>query len=163
MTSIAHELVEAAVDRLPVDALTPARKVALAQFAISGFPTVKDEDWKYTNLSAAIELSNACLATASGSESKASWTAEAKRAIDDVLENLDANWIIIANGITALETLANAESLEAEGIHISRLSSGRADSEIISDDSLTSFNAALLQDGLQVRIRPSAYESALTR
>lgn len=159
MTSIAHELVEAAVDRLPVDALTPARKVALAQFAISGFPTVKDEDWKYTNLSAAIELSNACLATASGSESKASWTAEAKRAIDDVLENLDANWIIIANGITALETLANAESLEAEGIHISRLSSGRADSEIISDDPLTSFNAALLQDGLQVRIRPSAYES----
>ena len=159
MTAIAQNLVEAAVDRLPVDALTPVRKAALAQFAKSGFPTVKDEDWKYTNLGAAVELSNACLSNASESVPKAKWTAEAKRAVDQILESIDASWIIIANGTTALETLANAESLESQGIHISRLGSGRSSSAIISNDAMTSFNAALLQDGLQVRIRPSAYES----
>jgi Fe-S cluster assembly protein SufD len=159
MTAIAHELVEAAVDRLPVDALTPARKAALAQFVTSGFPSIKDEDWKYTNLAAAVELSNACLSDESGSESRASWTTDAKQAIDDVVEGIDANWIIIANGVTALETISNAAALESQGIYIAKLSSGSAGSAIISDDPLTSFNAALLQDGLQVRIRASAYES----
>lgn len=159
MTAIVHELVEAAVDRLPVDALTPARKAALAQFVTTGFPSIKDEDWKYTNLAAAVELSNAFLADDSESESKAGWTTEAKQAIDDVVEGIDANWIIIANGVTALETIANAAALESQGIYIAKLSSGRAGSAIISNDAMTSFNAALLQDGLQVRIRASAYES----
>jgi len=159
MTAIVHELVEAAVDRLPVDALTPARKAALAQFVTSGFPSIKDEDWKYTNLAAAVEVSNAFLSDDSESESKAGWTTEAKQAIDDVVEGIDANWIIIANGVTALETIANAAALEPQGIYIAKLSSGRAGSAIISDDPMTSFNTALLQDGLQVRIRASAYES----
>lgn len=159
MTAIVHELVEAAVDRLPVDALTPARKAALAQFVTSGFPSIKDEDWKYTNLAAAVEVSNAFLSDDSESESKAGWTTEAKQAIDDVVEGIDANWIIIANGVTALETIANAAALEPQGIYIAKLSSGRAGSAIISNDPMTSFNTALLQDGLQVRIRASAYES----
>jgi Fe-S cluster assembly protein SufD len=159
MTFILHELVESAVDRLPVDALTPARKAALAQFVTSGFPTVKDEDWKYTNLSAAVDLSNACLSETARSRPRAGWTAEAKRAIDDILENIDASWIIIANGITAIETLANVASLESQGIYVSKLSSGRGSSAVISDDPLTSFNAALLQDGLRIRVRPSAYQS----
>ncbi len=159
MTAIVHELVEAAVNRLPVDALTPARKAALAQFVTSGFPSIKDEDWKYTNLAAAVEVSNAFLSDDSESESKAGWTTEAKQAIDDVVEGIDANWIIIANGVTALETIANAAALEPQGIYIAKLSSGRAGSAIISDDPMTSFNTALLQDGLQVRIRASAYES----
>lgn len=158
MTTINHELVEAAVDRLPVDALTPTRKAALAQFVTSGFPTVKDEDWKYTNLGAAAELSNQCLSEAFRSPPKAGWSAEAKRAIDDVLDNIEASWIIIANGITAIETLANAASLESQGIYLSRLAGGRDSSAIISNDPLTSFNAALLRDGLRVRIRPSAYQ-----
>lgn len=159
MTAIVHELVEAAVNRLPVDALTPARKAALAQFVTSGFPSIKDEDWKYTNLAAAVKVSNAFLSDDSESESKAGWTTEAKQAIDDVVEGIDANWIIIANGVTALETIANAAALEPQGIYIAKLSSGRAGSAIISDDPMTSFNTALLQDGLQVRIRASAYES----
>ncbi len=158
MTAIAQHLVEAAVDRLPVDALTPVRKAALAHFAKSGFPTVKDEDWKYTNLGAAVELSNTWLADDPAAVPQASWTAEAKRAVDEILESIDASWIIVANGIIALETLAKAESLESQGIHISKLSNGRANAAIISDDPMTSFNAALLQDGLRVGIRPSAYQ-----
>ena len=159
MTAIAHELVEAAVDRIPVDAMTSVRKAALAQFAKSGFPTVKDEDWKYTNLGAVAEFSNACLSDNSAATPKTNWTAEAKHAVDEILESIDANWIIVANGITARETLSNAEALEAQGIHISRLSSGRCNSEISSDEPMTSFNAALLQDGLRIGIRASAYDA----
>ena len=159
MTAIDQVLVEAAVNRLPVDALTPVRKAALANFAKSGFPTVKDEDWKYTNLRAAIDLSNTWLAGKSAQVPKSSWTAEAKRVVDEILDSIDANWIIVANGITALETIAKAESLETQGIQISKLSNGRANSAIISDDPMTSFNAALLQDGLRVGIRPSAYQA----
>jgi len=159
MTAIAHELVQAAVDRLPVDALTPVRTAALAQFAELGFPTAGDEDWKYTNLDAAVELSNAVLSDTSPPESRPGWTAEAKRAVDEVIESIDANWIIIANGVIALETISKAQALEAQGIHISKLSTGTANSAIISDDSMTSFNAALLQDGLKFGIRASAYDT----
>jgi len=159
MTVISHELLEAASNQLPQDALTPIRKAALSQFAKTGFPTTKDEDWKYTNLGAAIELSNRALADESASVAQPTWTADAKRAIDEILENIDANWIIVANGVTALETLSKAEFLESRGVHIWKLSSGRGDSAIISDDPMTSFNAALLRDGLRVSIRPSAYEA----
>ena len=159
MTIIAHELVEAAVDRLPVDALTPVRKAALARFADTGFPTIKDEDWKYTNLSAVAELSNATLSNSSEPARKAKWSADAKHAVDEIVESIDANWIIVANGVTALETLSRAESLESQGIHVSKLSNGRANDSIISDDPMTSFNAALLKDGLRIRIRASAYEA----
>jgi len=158
MTTIAQDLVEAAVNRLPVDALTPVRKAALARFAQSGFPTVKHEDWKYTNLDSAIELSNTWLANSSAVPPRASWTADAKQAVDEILEGIDASWIIFANGTVALETLAKAESLESQGIHMSKLSNGRSNAAIISDDPMTSFNAALLQDGLHVAIRPSAYQ-----
>ena len=159
MTVIAQELLEAVVNRLPEDSLTPVRKAALAQFEKTGFPTVKNEDWKYTNLAAVAELSNACLSSASESVPHAEWTGAAKRAVDEILESIDANWIIVANGIIALETLAKAESLEPQGIHISKLSSDRSNSAIISDDPMTSFNAALLIDGLRVGIRPSAYDA----
>ena len=159
MNTIAHKHLDAAVNRLPVDALTPVRDAALAQFAKSGFPTVQDEDWKYTNLGAVVELSNACLASASGSTPKVNWNTEAKQAVDEILERIDANWIVVANGIVARETLAKAVSLESQGIHISKLSNGRANEAIISNDAMTSLNAALLQDGLRIGIRSSAYDA----
>ena len=159
MSVIAQELLEAVVNRLPEDSLTPVRQAALAEFAKTGFPTTRNEDWKYTNLAAVVELSNAYLANASAFVPHAEWTGAAKRVVDEILESIDASWIIVANGIIALETLAKAESLESQGIHISKLSNGRANLAIISDDPMTSFNAALLLDGLQVGIRSGAYDA----
>jgi len=159
MSVIAQELLEAVVNRLPEDSLTPVRQAALAKFAKTGFPTTRNEDWKYTNLAAVVELSNAYLANASAFVPHAEWTGAAKRVVDEILESIDASWIIVANGIIALETLAKAESLESQGIHISKLSNGRANLAIISDDPMTSFNAALLLDGLQVGIRSGAYDA----
>jgi len=156
MTSVTHELLEAAVSRFPQDALTPVRQAALAQFAKSGFPTIRQEDWKYTNLGAVVDLSNAWLANVSAAAPQRNWTAAARRAVDEILESIDASWIVIGNGITALETLSEVEALRNQGIDISKLSTDGDTAAIVSDDQMTRFNAALLQDGLRVRIHPSA-------
>jgi Fe-S cluster assembly protein SufD len=158
VTAIAQELFEAAVENRPVDALTPVRKGALEIFARSGLPTTKDEDWKYTNLSAAIDLSNDVLASEIAPLRHANWTSGAKHIVDQVLEGIAANWIIIANGLAVHETIARSNTLESQGIRISKLSNGRSNEAILNDDPITSFNAALLQDGLHVSIRPTAYE-----
>ena len=52
------EGVRDAVRQMPEDALTPVREAALAHLDEHGLPTVRDEDWKYTDLSPAIDISN---------------------------------------------------------------------------------------------------------
>ena len=159
MTAIAHELLEAAVSRLPEDALTPARKAALAQFATSGFPTVRDEDWKYTNLRHAVELSNAWLGNEIVASPESNLTAAAEQAVKVITESIDAYWIVIANGIATVDAMLGANDLQSNGISITKLSQNGDVEAIITNDPMTSFNAALLQDGLRVKVGPSANPS----
>ncbi|MFQ5982418.1 MAG: Fe-S cluster assembly protein SufD [Woeseiaceae bacterium] len=148
MTIITHELLQAAVDRLPEDALTPARKAALAQFEKTGFPTTKHEDWKYTNLSRAAEISNTWLGGESLLASDAALSAEAKRAAEEIRKDIDASWVVVANGIAEIDGLA--------AVDITRLSIDAEATAIVADDHMTSFNAALLRDGLRVTVHASA-------
>jgi len=159
MIAIAHELLEAAVNRLPEDALTPAREAALAHFATSGFPTVRDEDWKYTNLRHAVELSNAWLGKEIVASPESNLTAAAGQAVKVITESIDAYWIVIANGIATVDAMPGANDLQSDGISITKLSQNGDVEAIIANDAMTSFNAALLQDGLRVRIHPSAKPS----
>ena len=159
MIAIAHELLEAAVNRLPEDALTPAREAALAHFATSGFPTVRDEDWKYTNLRHAVELSNAWLGKEIVASPESNLTAAAEQAVKVITESIDAYWIVIANGIAAVDAMPGANDLQSDGISITKLSQNGDVEAIIANDAMTSFNAALLQDGLRVRVHPSAKPS----
>lgn len=156
MIAIAHELLEAAVARMPEDALTPARKAALAHFATSGFPAVRDEDWKYTNLRHAVELSNAWLGNEVVASRESNMTAAAEQAVKAITESIDAYWIIVANGIATVDAMPDANDLQSNGISITKLSQNGNVAAMIADDPMTSFNAALLQDGLQVRVHPSA-------
>jgi Fe-S cluster assembly protein SufD len=159
MIAIAHELLEAAVNRLPEDALTPAREAALAHFATSGFPTVRDEDWKYTNLRHAVELSNAWLGKEVVASPESNLTAAAEQAVKVITESIDAYWIVIANGIATVDAMPGANDLQSDGISITKLSQNGDVEAIIANDAMTSFNAALLQDGLRVRVHPSAKPS----
>jgi Fe-S cluster assembly protein SufD len=159
MIAIAQELLEAAVNRLPEDALTPAREAALAHFATSGFPTVRDEDWKYTNLRHAVELSNAWLGKEIVASPESNLTAAAEQAVKVITESIDAYWIVIANGIAAVDAMPGANDLQSDGISITKLSQNGDVEAIIANDAMTSFNAALLQDGLRVRVHPSAKPS----
>jgi len=155
MTVISHELLEAAVNRMPEDALTSARKAALAQFSKSSFPTIRDENWKYTNLSRAVELSNTWLENGGVSSFETKLTAATEQAIKKITESVDAHWIVIANGNATCDTLSGAKPLKSYGIDITKLSNNKMNSAIITDDQMTSFNVALLQDGLRVKVYPS--------
>ncbi len=159
MTAIVHELLEAAVNRMPEDALTPARKAALVQFATAGFPTIRDEDWKYTNLRHAVELSNAWLGKEIVASPESNLTAAAKQAVKVITESIDAYWIVVANGIATVDTMPGANDLQSNGISIMKLSQNGNATAIIANDPMTSFNAALLQNGLRVRVHPSANPS----
>ncbi len=159
MIAIAHELLEAAVRRMPEDALTPARKAALVHFATTGFPTVRDEDWKYTNLRHAVELTNTWLGNDIVASPESNLTAAAEQAVKVITESIDAYWIVVANGIATVDTMPGANDLQSNGISITKLSQNGTGAAIIANDPMTSFNAALLQDGLRVKIQPSANPS----
>ncbi len=153
--SLQQDLLESAVTALPPDELSAVREAAVARFAVNGFPTTKHEDWKYTNLSAAAALSNAWL-----QDKPAQNEAQAVAIGTEIPEQIDAHWITIVNGIVDPDSLSTFASLTDNGITISRLAEGVAEGSIAVDDPMSAFNAALLQDGLQITV---ADDSALDK
>jgi len=153
--SLQQDLLESAVTALPPDELSAVREAAVARFAVNGFPTTKHEDWKYTNLSAAAALSNAWL-----QDKPAQNEAQAVAIGTEIPEQIDAHWITIVNGIVDPDSLSTFASLTDNGITISRLAAGVAEGSIAVDDPMSAFNAALLQDGLQITV---ADDSALDK
>ena len=71
LAALAMDKLRAVVQQLPDDALTPSRQAALASLDERGLPTVRHEDWKYTDIGAAVDISNRWLATGSGISSSA--------------------------------------------------------------------------------------------
>ena len=135
-----NELREAVL-RLPNDALTATRNAALASLDENGLPTVRDEDWKYTDLGPAIDISNRWLAM--GATTAA--TSSLGKAIETIMASIDANWLIIANGIVDLTHFT-----ATQGIEVERFSESAA--PFVMDRPLADFNAALLHDGLRVHL-----------
>jgi Fe-S cluster assembly protein SufD len=142
-----QELLEAAVTALPVDELSVVRDAAVASFAANGFPTTKHEDWKYTNLSAAAALTNTWL------KNKAAEPGAQAVAVDtEVTGRIDAHWITIRNGIVDPASLGRLDSLTESGVTFARLVEDVDNESIAVDDPMSAFNAALLQDGLHIRV-----------
>lgn len=139
-------LFDTAVKAMPNDALSDIRKSAAELFMHSGFPTLRDEDWRYTSLAPAIALSNTWL----GITDKVPPRPVAFNA--PVLKGIDAHWILLQNGLIDIES-----TTMPEGVSITRLSSdavGRSNggTNIAIDDAMTQLNAALLTDGLKISI-----------
>jgi len=130
-----------AQNKLPNDALSATREAALANLDQQGLPTVRDEDWKYTDLGSAIDISNRWLAAGAASASSDSLA----ESIQTIVESIDANWLVIANGEIDVTHFA-----ATKGIGIERYSESTA--PFSTDRPLADLNAALLRDGLRVRI-----------
>lgn len=146
-TSVNPELLQAAVAALPADELSPTRRVAAERFAEMGFPTIGEEDWKYTNLSAAAGISNAWLddfvANGPGKPD-----ASDEEAVATIQEQIDAHWIVVRNGIISTEM---PDAAGERGLGLLKLSA--ADSESLSSDvAMSVFNAALLRDGMKISV-----------
>lgn len=133
-----------AIAQLPDDRLATMRRHALEQLGEHGLPTRRDEDWKYTDLSSVIDLSNQWLAD-SGQDSA---TAELPRLIESIRGEIDAAWLVISNGRIDKASLVSFEEAGAQAELLSR-----SDIELESAQPLTQFNTALLRDGLVLRVK----------
>jgi Fe-S cluster assembly protein SufD len=130
-----------AVMRLPNDGLTATRIAALASLGEHGLPSVKDEDWKYTDLSSAIDISNRWL-----SGGAAGTSVDVHRdSIQSICSSIDANWLVVANGLTDLAWFDASNDIEIEHFSDSATPS-------LADKPLANLNAALLRDGLRVQV-----------
>ena len=102
---------------------------------VDRLPTVRDEDWKYTDLARVREISSRWLDAGAVVPSPL-----LDERIAEVTNSLEATWFIIRNG----EVL---EPASAAGIEIEKLESAP-----VGDSALAELNAALLKDGLRLRV-----------
>ena len=150
-TGVMLDLLKAAVTALPSDKLSAIRQQAVSRFVADGFPTTKHEDWKYTSLSAAAELSNQWL------QESPTQTDTAPATIgSEIPAQIDARWITIINGVVDAGSLQALGELGGDGITIARLADDINGAAIIVDEPMSAFNAALLQDGLHIKVAAGA-------
>jgi Fe-S cluster assembly protein SufD len=136
-----------AVSRMPDDRLMPIRLAALEHLANHGLPTLRDEDWKYTDLRQIVDISNRWLGEGAGRPPDLRLPA----AVPELRSRIDADWIVIVNGRIDGDSLA---ALDSPGVQVTRLS----DSDLALDYTfpLTDLNAALMHDGLRIRLHRDA-------
>ena len=126
-------------------ALADARREALDVFAQQGFPTVRDEDWKYTNLDGIADHSATWLArsqTGSGNDADAR--------LDELRDRIDAHWIVIAEG-----RVGRLPETDSSGPDLSLLSEASTGGDALSEEpagALDALNMTLLDDGLAIRV-----------
>jgi len=129
--------------QLPNESLAAIREAALEHFNRYGLPTTRHEDWKYTDLSSAIAISNRWLQAGASQPTPGDLRDE----IDAVTAAIDATWLVVANGVILTQDV-DAASIPA--LTVSRISENLAEPAL--DKPLADLNTALLRDGLNIRI-----------
>ncbi|MDJ0793905.1 MAG: Fe-S cluster assembly protein SufD [Woeseiaceae bacterium] len=102
---------------------------------VARFPTTRDEDWKYTDLSQARDIASRWL------DEKPATAASALQ--DDaaaITSTIDAAWLVIADGV--LQTTQAPDGVSVD----------RVDDIPVGDSALAEFNAALVRDGIRIRV-----------
>jgi len=102
---------------------------------VGRLPTTQDENWKYTDLSRARDIASRWLDA--GCETTAT---EVDDDVARIAGSIDADWFVITNGVLQLPD-------SAAGVTAERISATP-----ISDGALAELNAALLADGLRLRV-----------
>ena len=150
-SSLDPELLASAVASFPDDAIAVVRRDAADRFLRSGFPASHQEDWKYTNLANAADLSNAWLATAAAPGRQAADNAGQVH-IPAVFDTADVHWLVLGNGVILTDIGASAA---VPGVEFSRISGADAE-RLDADEALTSLNTALFRDGLKIKVADDA-------
>jgi Fe-S cluster assembly protein SufD len=144
------DLLEQAVRRMPRDAFTASRRAALARFRETGFPTTRQEEWKYTNLAPAVEVSNRWLkAAAAGAPAEAAASPAARQLAATVTRAIDVDWIVIANGSVESSSLA---ALAVPGVTAS--AAPETATALPPGDALSLFNTTLRRAALTLHLAP---------
>ena len=145
MNALDIDRLRAHVDGLPSSGLDETRRRAVAALAASGLPSTRDESFKYTDLTEIGALSSAWLER----PARPAIAAPTRQRIEALTAKADIDWLVIANG-DPNPALAHSP---AAGIAIERLSEA-ADPRPVFEP-LTALNAALLEEGLIVKVAAS--------
>lgn len=132
------------VAALPEDNLATSRRAALDQLRLDGMPGSREENWKYTDLSDAVAIANRWL------EAGAEIPRTGAAAVDDIVQGIDADWIVIDNGQVDAQAV---DGTAIAGVEIKHLSSSAE--QLTPSGRLGDLNAALLRDGLCISIAAS--------
>lgn len=138
VSTLPNDALRAAMTDLPSAGIGKMREKGYESFVAHGFPTTRQEDWKYTDLSGVAEISRHWL------ESGAKTAQPDVDTVRKVQKLIDADWIVIANG-QVLESLS--PGLEARGVARRPIDGG-----IDHERSLDGLNAALVRDPLALVI-----------
>ena len=141
--SLNYDVLKDVVRQLPDNGLSAVREAALLHFGEHGLPTLRDEDWKYTDLAPLIDISNRWLVA--GAQQRQ--VSAARESVEAITRSIDANWIVIANGHIDEQAF---ETVLSDAIAVSRISD--APSQVTLSRPLSDLNAALLQDGLRIQV-----------
>jgi len=151
--SLSDKELARAVKKLPDDSLSEIRQAALARFLERGFPTTRLEDWKYTDLTDVAAISRRWLEGGAISADSSALDSEIQR----ICSSIDADWIVVANGLIAPDAMSpSGTSLADTGITVSTYSESSLAPAF--EVPLADFNAALLTDGLHIRVAPDAVD-----
>ncbi len=144
VVSLQPDALRRVVATLSGDSPAEARQQAMQQFLKRGFPTTRDEDWKYTDLADVVDISERWLAHAPDAPVE---TLDESQ-VNAIQSAIDASWLVFANG-RLIEDLSDA--LSEPAFVVTRIDHDNTDINI--DDPLADMNAALMVDGISVRIR----------
>ena len=144
MTAFAlpEKALASAVQELPDNSLAPSRKAALARFLDRGFPTTRLEDWKYTDLSKIADISQRWLENGA----PAPTAAAIDTVVAEIRSAIDVDWIVISNGIIR----DHGGLTSAGGVNVGTFSATALEPGF--EHPLADLNAALLPDGLHIRV-----------
>ncbi|MGB5164907.1 MAG: Fe-S cluster assembly protein SufD [Woeseiaceae bacterium] len=134
------DALQRALKALPDTDLAPERARALQKFQQSGFPGIRHEDWKYTDLAPVIQISKDWLEAGAPTHTPVA-------AADSPADAIDAHWLVIANGQVSSRKL---QAFAQPGITVTTLSSSGLSANV--DSPLADLNTALLHDGLKITV-----------
>jgi len=145
---IDKSFLDAAVKAIPADSLAEHRQRAANRFAELGFPTIGQEDWKYTNLAKIADLGRDWL-QAGHADPVTESGPNTNDLVNAVRNTIDAHWIVVRDG------MIDGDLPVISGIEVERLSAA-GHMEMSADDAMSALNVALLRDGLRIRASSDA-------
>jgi Fe-S cluster assembly protein SufD len=137
--------------------LRRSRQSAFEKFRELGFPTIKNEDWRYTNIARFLRDEYDLGGGVPGVRTAAVVASAADRA---AIDSLDCHRIVLVNG--SWQGRSTGAPLPA-GLHIFTVAEARQDPALsvyfersaeIENHHFTALNAALFSDGLFIRVDP---------
>lgn len=140
-TSLSMRDLREVVSRFPDNALSANRLAAIARLDRTGLPTTSNEDWKYTSLDSAVDISNQWFST----KSKAGASDSQDAMIASLTASIDADWLLIVDGKLELDQFQSPRGIEVERY-------SETTGPALSERPLQNLNVALMQDGIRIQV-----------